>query len=127
MNVWQLLGQASVGSQTLTGLHELSQFSNALELSEKNVKFWPFETGWSNDLKGVILAEAWPSLQNFNAYAHPIKDARQVMACCDWLSGYNNRNEIKELFAAPDDLPAGDRQKVETEAGWILGLQLLGL
>jgi hypothetical protein len=121
MNVWQLLGQGSVGSQTLTGLKALNDLYSVQDLKPA-LKFWPFDTKWNLDLNGIILTEVWPSLNNFSAYTHPIKDACQVMACRDWILKHNAGNTIRELFEAPEWLSPAERQQCEQEEGWILGV-----
>ena len=116
MNVWQLLGQGSVGSQTLTGLAALAGLA-------EEAKFWPFETNWDGDLEGTILTEIWPSLNSPDVYDHPIKDARQVMACRDWFLGHLNVGTAKDLFAVPDWLSEEESEKCQSEEGWILGVK----
>lgn len=121
MNVWQLLGQGSVGSQTLTGLKALHDLHLAPDLKPA-LKFWPFDTKWNLDLNGIILTEVWPSLNDISVYKHPIKDARQVTACRDWILKHDARNTICDLFKAPEWLSPVDRQQCEQEEGWILGV-----
>ena len=121
MNVWQLLGQGSVGSQTLTGLAELYNFSERLS-HNKNVRFWPFDTNWEQDLDDIVLAEVWPSLNDFSQMNHPIKDARQVMACLKWLWEHNVNGSIKPLFKAPQKFDKNATHAAQTEEGWILGI-----
>lgn len=121
MNVWQLLGRGSVGSQTLTGLKALYELHSEAGLKDP-VKFWPFDTQWNQDLDGIILTEVWPSLNNISAYTHPIKDARQVLACRDWILEHDARNTLVDLFKAPACLSTADRQKCRQEEGWILGV-----
>ncbi|MBL4907020.1 MAG: hypothetical protein JKX94_06170 [Sneathiella sp.] len=121
MNVWQLLGQGSVGSQSLTGLARLFKFSKRQDLNKK-VQFWPFDTGWDRNLQGIVLAEVWPSLNEFETIDHPIKDARQVTACLNWLSQKNKNGTIQELFSAPQSVTPGERINCLTEEGWILGV-----
>jgi len=121
MNVWQLLGQGSVGSQTLTGLADLHHFSKAEDIKER-VSFWPFETKWDKNLTGIILAEVWPSLSDYEKIDHPIKDARQVLACLEGLSEKNRENKISSLFAAPTCLTDDEKTQCEREEGWILGV-----
>ncbi|MBL4740680.1 MAG: hypothetical protein JKY12_06785 [Sneathiella sp.] len=121
MNVWQLLGQGSVGSQTLTGLAALHRFSQIKQVNEK-VSFWPFDTHWDKSLAGIILAEVWPSLSDYNSIDHPIKDARQVLACLEGLSQKNKENKISSFFAAPTCLSKEDKMQCEREEGWILGV-----
>lgn len=126
MNVWQLLGQASVGSQTLTGLFELHSFVSELG-AEKSVKFWPFDTDWEKKLEGVIVTECWPSLNDLSSETHSIKDARQVNATLKWLKKHQEKGTLTSLFQAPEFLSASDRQKCEKEEGWILGVDENGL
>ena len=121
MNVWQLLGQGSVGSQTVTGLAELYSFAKNPALKDQ-VRFWPFETRWEQNLDGIILAELWPSLGQYEEISHPIKDARQVIASRNWLSRKQRDGEIKDLFSPPDCLTAEEQKMCETEEGWILGV-----
>lgn len=121
MNVWQLLGQGSVGSQTLTGLAALFEFSKNKMLKDR-ISFWPFDTEWDKSLSGIILAEVWPSLNEFQHINHPIKDARQVLACLDWLAQKNTENEIGALFAAPTCLNSIEQNQCLIEEGWILGV-----
>jgi len=121
MNVWQLLGQGSVGSQTLTGLAELYNFANSSS-RKKPVRFWPFETHWDEELSDIVLAEVWPSLSKYDDIDHPIKDARQVRACLNSLWDHNTSGTIKSLFAAPAYLDTEVEQDVRMQEGWILGV-----
>ncbi|GLQ05733.1 hypothetical protein [Sneathiella chinensis] len=122
MNVWQLLGQGSVGSQTLTGLDALYHLARS-QGPDMPVRFWPFDTGWDKDLNGVILAELWPSLTPSDAIDHPVKDARQVTAARDWLLKHQEAGTLSAQFAAPDWLKEDERAASEKEEGWILGVR----
>ncbi|USG61886.1 hypothetical protein NBZ79_02720 [Sneathiella marina] len=121
MNVWQLMGRGSVGSQTLTGLKALHDLHLDANL-KRSLKFWPFNTKWNHDLDGIILTEVWPSLNDLAAYSHPVKDARQVLACRDWILDHDAKGTLRNLFNAPKWLSVEDRQKCEQEEGWILGV-----
>lgn len=122
MNVWQLLGQGSVGSQTLTGLARLFELCQS-EIIGKDIRFWPFETNWDQSLNGVILAEVWPSLNRYSEIEHPIKDARQVLACLRWLTQENDNGSIHKLFEAPNSLSKKEHDLCRNEEGWILGVR----
>lgn len=122
MNVWQLLGQGSVGSQTLTGLSRLHEYCRREEIRNK-IQFWPFETNWDHNLEGIILAEVWPSLNNYSEIEHPIKDARQVLACLQWLKQKNDTGQIRDFFKAPNSLSIEEQDQCRTEEGWILGVE----
>lgn len=122
MNVWQLLGQGSVGSQTLTGLARLFELCQS-DVIGKNVRFWPFETNWDQCLNGTILAEVWPSLNRYSEIEHPIKDARQILACLRWLKKENDSGSIKNIFEAPKSLSEKEKDFCRNEEGWILGVK----
>jgi hypothetical protein len=119
--VWKLAYPGSVGSQTLTGLKALYDLASLPEFSSR-ARFWPFDTGWEADLEGIILTEIWPSLNDHDRYEHPIKDARQVLACRDWFLNSENTGASEQLFKAPDWLTANEREKCFKEEGWILGV-----
>jgi len=120
--VWKLYTTGSVGSQTLTGLKELINLARQTDIAHR-VKFWPFETNWEADLNGIILTEIWPSLNGHASYNHPIKDARQVLACRDWLVEKIEAGEGANAFSTPDWLTPMDEKKCRLEEGWILGVR----
>ncbi|MDF2366185.1 hypothetical protein [Sneathiella sp.] len=120
--VWKLYTTGSVGSQSLTGLKELNDLARQPDIAHR-VKFWPFETNWEADLDGIILTEIWPSLNSHASYDHPIKDARQVLACRDWLLEKIAAGDVQEAFAAPKWLSPSRERKCRNEEGWILGVR----
>ena len=121
-SVWKLYTAGSVGSQSLTGLKELNDLARQPDLSHR-IKFWPFETNWEQDLDGIILTEIWPSLNSHASYDHPIKDARQVLACRDWLLERIAAGNAREVFSAPGWLSSAAERKCRIEEGWILGVR----
>ncbi|WP_339633508.1 hypothetical protein [uncultured Sneathiella sp.] len=121
-SVWKLYTTGSVGSQSLTGLKELSDFAQIPETAHR-VKFWPFETNWEADINGIVLTEIWPSLNNHGCYDHPIKDARQVLAARDWLLEKIADGTAQEAFSRPAWLSTEDEKKCRMEEGWILGVR----
>lgn len=120
MTLWQLLGSGSVGSQVLTGLPVLHQISQ--ELAPRAVRYWPFETDWENNLLGIVYGEIWPSLTDHEHIDHPIKDARQVLACRDELWQRNLAGTIVDDFRKPKALNEVLTGRIITEEGWILGV-----
>ncbi|MCC3306474.1 hypothetical protein [Sneathiella sp. HT1-7] len=120
--VWKLYTTGSVGSQSLTGLKELNELARQPDIAHR-IKFWPFETSWEVDLNGIILTEIWPSLNSHASYDHPIKDARQVLACRDWLLEKIASDDAREAFAAPQWLTPPQERKCRIEEGWILGVR----
>lgn len=121
-SVWKLYTTGSVGSQALTGLRELSNLARQPGIAHR-VKFWPFETQWEKDLDGIVLTEIWPSLRHEAAYDHPIKDARQVLACRDWLLDKMRSGLVESALSAPAWLTSEEEQKCRLEEGWILGVR----
>ncbi len=119
--VWKLAYPGSVGSQTLTGLKALLGLTTIPEFSSR-IRFWPFDTGWEAELEGIILTEIWPSLNDHERYNHPIRDARQVLACRDWFLDHEKDGTSRRLFAAPDWLTDAQREQCQKEEGWILGV-----
>ena len=83
---------------------------------------WPFETGWDTRLHGIVVAEIWPSLVPSSHVAHPIKDARQVTAVCEWALKADAAGELRAAFARPADLSDTEAALCVAEEGWILGL-----
>jgi precorrin-8X/cobalt-precorrin-8 methylmutase len=72
---WKLAGAASVGGQAVLGLAMLDRVARALG----------GEAGFGlASASRVRLVEVWPSLcgRAVAAVDHPVKDARQVAACC---------------------------------------------
>lgn len=111
MPVWQLLGNGSVGSQSLTGLpvvHRLAQAGAAV---------WPFDDKPAR----VVVAEVYPSLLKrpvardmARAGGNAVKDEAQVrlLALALWRLGRSGG------LGALWDVPEG---VARTEEGWILG------
>ncbi len=78
---------------------------------------------WDEFLNGIILAEVWPSLNQYTEIEHPIKDARQVLACLCWLQQENDSGSIQKIFEAPNSLNKKEQELCRTEEGWILGVK----
>ena len=85
-------------------------------------RVWPFETGSDASLDGIVLAEIWPSLFNFRAVDHPIKDAQQVIAACLWAWRAHAGGSLRRAFARPGDLDPADAACCMEEEEWIFGL-----
>ena len=87
----------------LVGLPALHRLLTHEELGE-SCRLWPFETAWDRDLSGIVLAEIWPSLFDYAAVDHPIKDARQVIAACRWILARDRQGGLRGSFGQPDDI-----------------------
>jgi hypothetical protein len=128
-SAWQLLGNGSVGSQSLLGLAAIGQLLLEESLARRS-KIWPFETGWGDEMQenladdAVVFAEIYPSLFNDRAstVTHEIHDARQVVACRDVVLEACD-DAIAALLTAPKILPHDDRVIARDIEGWILGVR----
>ncbi|TRD20715.1 gephyrin-like molybdotransferase Glp [Palleronia caenipelagi] len=107
--VWQLMGNGSVGSQSLTGLPRLQglrvRFGGALSV-------WPFEAPETP----IVLAEVWPSMLADEVAAQmgpdDVKDAAQVTVLAEALHAAAQRGDMGALLAAA---------KGPEAEGWVLG------
>lgn len=117
--VWQLAYAGSVGSQVLVGLPVL------LHLRETTgARVWPFDTGLATPDAQTVIAEIYPGLLQAEAKAekreHEPLDAAQVRVVARALAALDATDDLAALFSPA--LEEADRQTVETEEGWILGL-----
>ncbi len=119
-SIWKLYYQGSVGGQAITGIPVVKRLHDA-----RNVKLWPFETGWNalapTDVADVeaVFAEVYPSLYAAKPNAGEIKDQAQVRGACDRFNALDEKFQLGALFGpAKDDKR---RDAVEREEGWILG------
>jgi precorrin-8X/cobalt-precorrin-8 methylmutase len=126
--VWKLAYPGSVGSQTLLGIAHLQSLRRHPWLAD-TARLWPFEIGLSpverpgNGGWQVLLAEIYPSIFDSRDVAHEIKDARQVQAVIAALGRRDEAGSLGSLFAGPADLTGEQRRTIETEEGWILGIE----
>jgi len=116
-SVWQLLGAGSVGSQALTGIPVVRRLRHHPLLRDR-AAVWPFETwsGMGNDAD-IVFAEVWPSSIPFDHVAHPVKDARQVVALAHHLAARLSVGELRPPLLTDDE-----RRAVMDEEGWVLDL-----
>lgn len=120
-SIWKLYYQGSVGGQALTGMPVIKRLRDA-----RNVKLWPFETGWKPLAPAdvaeseAVFAEIYPSM--FGAKPNPgeIKDQAQVRAACERFNALDEKGQLGALFGPAKDDPR--REMVEREEGWILGV-----
>ena len=126
-SVWKLYYPGSVGSQVLMGLPYLYALRTDASLSEVS-RVWPFETGLKliteEDLAGVnvLHAEIFPSLVSVNSQQGEIKDKLQVCAVANQFADLDHCGDLGSMFAGGRELTVTERQIVESEEGWILGV-----
>jgi hypothetical protein len=126
-SVWKLLYAGSVGSQVLMGLPYLYRLLFDDEMQEVS-RVWPFQTGLKalhhQDFDGINIlhAEVYPSLIEVKGFAGEIKDRLQVQTLAQHFSRLDEAGELHALFAGLQPLTSKERDIVEQEEGWILGM-----
>lgn len=126
--VWKLHYPGSVGSQTLTGIPCIFSLRHHPWLADAT-RIWPFETGLGTLKKQnvigrrLVFAEVYPSMITPRIQSGNIKDAAQVRALAQHFALLDNTDALAPLFAGPKVLSAGDRHAIESEEGWILGVE----
>lgn len=127
-SVWQLAYAGSVGSQSLLGIARLFRLRHHPWLTDAT-RIWPFETGLqaltrpgSGDWR-VLLAEVYPSMLAAPVPPGAVADAHQVQALAAHFAAQDANGALAPLFAGPADLSSEQRRTVESEEGWILGIE----
>lgn len=124
---WKLYGIGSVGGQALTGIPRLLRLRDDPAL-ESYTRVWPFETGLAvpfgarADQPRVVLAEVWPSLLRPPVRPGQVKDQVQVEALAQHLARLDRAGRLARLLAGPRELNKEQRDRIEREEGWILGV-----
>lgn len=123
-SVWKLAYAGSVGGQTLTGLPVLQALRHHPWLKDQ-IQVWPFETGLSPppDEARIVIAEVYPSLVARAARPGEVKDETQVKVLAEHLMALDADGALAGLLSGPDDLSPEERQAIEQEEGWILGIE----
>ncbi len=128
--VWKLNYPGSVGSQTLTGIPCVFSLRHHPWLADAT-RVWPFETGLGTLQKRntigrrLVFAEVYPSMIAPRIEPGDIKDAVQVRALVEHFARLDDKDALAPLFAGPTGLNNGDRHVIETEEGWILGVDAM--
>ena len=125
--IWKLYGNGSVGSQALLGIPHLTALRNDVVLAPIS-RVWPFETGLgalpSRPKRDYLIvhAEIYPSLLPNDATTREVKDAVQVRTMAAHFAALDDAEGLSSLFAGPKCLTAKERERVEGEEGWTLGV-----
>jgi len=122
---WKLAGTGSAGGQALTGIPVLRALRDDPALRER-VRVWPFETELAAPAGGghacVVMTEIYPSLVPAPRRAGEVKDSAQVRHLAAHFAALDARGEMASLLAGDPTLSRPDRQRVEQEEGWVLGV-----
>jgi precorrin-8X/cobalt-precorrin-8 methylmutase len=123
--VWKLAGQGAVGSQALLGIPRVASLRDDPRL-EAFSRVWPFETGFSAEAVPatepfVLHAEIWPGVLEPDPHAHPVADARQVLALVEWARHLDSEGRLAAELSPPPTLAAEQIGECVSEEGWILG------
>ncbi len=122
---WKLAGTGSAGGQALTGIPVLRQLRDDPAL-RGNTVVWPFETGLAAPTgrrhAHIIMAEVYPSLVPAPRRAGEVKDSAQVRHLAAHFATLDARGELAALLAGDPSLSETERQQVEREEGWVLGV-----
>ena len=122
-----LFQNGSVGSQALLGIPHLAALRNEAVLSPVS-RVWPFETGLgalpSRPKRDYLIvhAEIYASLLPLLPAAGEGKDAAQIRTMAAHFAALDDAGELSTLFADPAHLTPADRERVEREEGWTLGV-----
>ena len=125
--IWKLYGNGSVGSPALLGIPHLSALRNDEMLAPVS-RLWPFETGLralpSREERDYLIvhAEIYPSLLSNLPTEGAVKDAVQVKTTAAHFAALDDAGELSSLFAGPTWLTTDERERVESEEGWTLGV-----
>ena len=122
---WKLAGTGSAGGQALTGIPVLRALREDPAIRER-IRVWPFETGLAAPAGGghacVVMTEIYPSLVPAPRRAGEVKDSAQVRHLAAHFAALDARGGMAELLAGDPSLSRAERQRVEREEGWVLGV-----
>ena len=119
---WKLLGAGSVGGQALTGIPVARTLRDDARWVD-HARVWPFETGLQAPAKAsIVIAEVYPSLWAISPAVGETKDAAQVCGVARFFAERDRAGELPAFFAGDPGLTDEQRQRVETEEAWTLGV-----
>ena len=124
--VWQLAYAGSVGSQVLLGLPALKRLITCPSIVGRAV-VWPLQTGLQTPKEpAVVIAEVYPSLLKREISERKregeIPDCAQVRVNAEAFARLDAGGGLAPLFSGAPFLTPAQRQLIETEEAWILGL-----
>ena len=125
--IWKLYGNGAVGSQALVGIPHVAALRNDPQLAPVS-RVWPFETGLRpiSDFREsdwmILLCEIYPSLLPADSSSGEVKDAIQVRNMALHFADLDEKRQLGRLFAGSPALTTAEREIVEREEGWTLGV-----
>ena len=123
--VWQLAYAGSVGSQVLLGLPVLKCLIEDQNIAGR-AEVWPLQTGLQTPEAPAVIAEVYPSLLRAEIgerkLAGEIHDCAQVRVNAEAFAQLDAGGGLAPLFSDTRCLTPAQRQLIETEEAWILGL-----
>ncbi len=121
---WKLAYTGSVGSQALTGIPVVRELRDDPRWAAR-ARIWPFETGLTlPEAARIVFAEVWPSWwkKQIRPECGPPNDKAQVRSVAGIFAAHDRTGELAALFAGDPGLTAAERDIVETEEAWTLGV-----
>ena len=121
---WKLAYTGSVGSQTLTGIPVVREVRDDPRWADR-ARIWPFETGLGlPDKTRIVFAEVWPSWwkQEIRPEYGPPNDKAQVRSVAEIFAARDHAGELAAWFTGAPNLTSQQRQIIETEEAWTLGV-----
>ncbi len=121
---WKLAYTGSVGSQSLTGIPVVRALRNDPRWAAR-ARIWPFETGLALPADaGIVFAEVWPSWwrSEIRPDHGPPNDKAQVRTVAEIFAARDRADELVAWFAGAPGLTNEERQIIEREEAWTLGV-----
>jgi hypothetical protein len=123
---WKLAYTGSVGSQALTGIPVVRALRDNPRWADR-ARIWPFETGLQKPASDtrIVFAEVWPSWwREWKTAQQPgeVNDKAQVRYVAGYLAGLNAAGTLEAVFAGDPSLTADQREVIEAEEAWTLGV-----
>jgi precorrin-8X/cobalt-precorrin-8 methylmutase len=122
---WKLAYTGSVGSQVLTGIPVVRALRDEPAWAT-GARIWPFETGLRppDEAARMVFAEVWPSWwrKQIRGEYGPPNDLAQVRTVAQIFAAADRSGELAAWFAGDPSLDDGQRQVIETEEAWTLGV-----
>ncbi len=119
---WKLAYTGSVGSQVLTGIPVVRALRTDPRWADR-ARIWPFETELRlPDEARIVFAEVWPSWWKVRPELGPPRDKAQVRTVAEIFAARDRAGDLAAWFAGSPNLTKAERQIIESEEAWTLGV-----